>query len=343
MNPTSVAIIIVSYKSAALTVACLHSIDQERAASDIGIKVVVVDAASGDAPAIAEAIRKNSWSSWATVIEAPINGGFAYGNNLAYQHIRREGAPEYIHLLNPDTELRRGAVAALVRFLEAHPAVGIAGSSFENLDGSDWPYAFHFPSLLSELEGGLELGLVTRLLRRVVVPVEMGPSSRQIDWVSGASMMVRRSVFEAVGGLDEDFFLYFEETDFCFRAKKAGFATWYVPESRVMHIAGQSSNVTGRKAAPTRLPAYWFESRRRYFLKNHGLPYAMAVDAVALPVLALGALKLALQGRGNRKVPYFIRDLAHHSVLWPRNRRLSRDVDGTRPAAPNHSASAAMS
>jgi N-acetylglucosaminyl-diphospho-decaprenol L-rhamnosyltransferase len=338
MKPIPVAIIIVSYKSAALTIACLRTIDQERFEGDLGIKVVVVDAASGDAQAIAEAIQKNSWSSWATVVEAPRNGGFAYGNNLAYRHICREGAPDYIHLLNPDTELRRGAVVALVRFLETHPAVGIAGSSFENLDGSDWPYAFRFPSVLSELEGGLGFGLVTRLLRRAVVAVEMGPSSQPIDWVSGASMMVRRSVFDAVGGLDEDFFLYFEETDFCFRAKKAGFPTWYVPESRVMHIAGQSSNVTGIKAAPTRLPAYWFESRRRYFLKNHGLPYAMAVDALALPALALGALKLAMQQRGNRKVPYFIRDLARHSVLWPRNRRLSPDL--ARPADRSQSSSA---
>ena len=110
----------------------------------------------------------------------------------------------------------------------------------------------------------------------------MSQVPQSIDWVPGASMMIRRTVVDSIGGFDENYFLYFEETDFCFRAKKAGFSTWYVPQSRVMHIAGQSTKLTERNAAPKRLPAYWFESRRRYFAAAHGIRYAMATDAVAL-------------------------------------------------------------
>ena len=130
--------------------------------------------------------------------------------------------------------------------------VGIAGSSFENVDGSDWPFAFRFPSILSELEEGLQTGLVTRVFRSWVVTKQMSSVPQPIDWVPGASMMIRRAVVDAIGGLDENYFLYFEETDFCLRALKAGFPTWYVPESRVMHIAGQSSKITERKAALNR-------------------------------------------------------------------------------------------
>ena len=79
-----------------------------------------------------------------------------------------------------------------------------------------------------------------------------------------------RGLFSAIGGLDENYFLYFEETDFCLRARKAGFATWYVPQSRVMHIAGQSTKVTEVSDTPKRLPGYWFESRRRYYAVTFG-------------------------------------------------------------------------
>jgi len=319
---SDVAIAIVTYRSAALTIDCLRSIEPELVTPGVRIRVFVVDNASGDTPTIADAIEKNSWASWVTLIKAPQNGGFAYGNNLAIKHAYEEGAPDYMHLLNPDTVLRKGAIGALVHFLEMHPNVGIAGSSFENLDGSDWPTAFRFPSIMSELEGGLQFGLATRILQRWVVAVHMSKTAQPIDWVPGASMMVRRSVIDAIGGLDENYFLYFEETDFCLRAKRAGFATWYVPESRVMHILGQSTKVTEVSTLPKRLPAYWFESRRRYFTVTHGLYYAMAADIVALGANALGACKRLLQRRTERGTPHFLADLIQHSVLRPTNREV---------------------
>jgi N-acetylglucosaminyl-diphospho-decaprenol L-rhamnosyltransferase len=322
MNEIDVAIAIVTYKSAQLTIDCLSSIDSERSTGGgIRIRVIVVDNASGDAPAIEEAIEKNSWSSWVTLVQAPRNGGFAYGNNLAFRIAQDEVRPDYFHLLNPDTLVRKGAIGALVRFLEAHPDVGIVGSSFENLDGSDWPIAFRFPTILSELESGLQLAFASRILRRWVVAVEMSSEPRPVDWLPGASMMVRPSLYEAIGGFDETYFLYFEETDFCFRAKKAGYSTWYVPESRVMHIAGQSTKVTGSHAGSKRLPSYWFDSRRRYFVASYGTARAIAVDVVAIPAHAIGNLKRIAQRRTDRGVSHFLKDLVYHSVLWPGNRK----------------------
>jgi GT2 family glycosyltransferase len=322
MKEIDVAVAIVSYKSAQLTIDCLGTIEAERFRGGISIRVVVVDNASGDAPAIAEAIEKNSWSSWVTLVRAPRNGGFAYGNNLAFQVAQEDRTPDYFHLLNPDTLVREGAIGALVRFLETHPEVGIVGSSFENLDGSDWPIAFRFPSILSEIESGLQLKLVSRILQRWAVAVQMSLVPQPIDWVPGASMMIRPLVFDAIGGFDETYFLYFEETDFCFRAKKAGYSTWYVPESRIMHIAGESTKVTGAHAASKRLPSYWFESRRRYFVASNGTARAIAVDIVAVLANVFGQLKRIAQRRTDRGVPHFLRDLAYHSVLWPRNRKV---------------------
>jgi GT2 family glycosyltransferase len=322
MSDIDVAIAIVTYRSADLTIGCLRSIEPELSTPGLRIRVIVIDNASADAAVIAPAVTANGWGSWVTLVEAPRNGGFAYGNNVAFQRAYADGPPVYFHLLNPDTIVRKGAIGALVRFLEANPKVGIAGSSFEDRDGSDWPIAFRFPSLLSEVEGGLQFGLATRVLRRWVIAKQMGSMPQPIDWVAGASMMIRRTVLDLIGGFDENYFLYFEETDFCARAKKAGFSTWYVPESRVMHISGQSTKVTERTAAPKRLPVYWFESRRRYFAVNYGLSYAMVTDIAALLSHGFGALKRIAQRRTNRGIPHFLADFAQHSILWPRNREV---------------------
>jgi N-acetylglucosaminyl-diphospho-decaprenol L-rhamnosyltransferase len=133
-------------------------------------------------------------------------------------------------------------------------------------------------------------------------------------------MMIRPEVFKAVGGMDENYFLFFEETDFCRRARLAGFTTWYVPGSRVMHIGGQSTAVLQNDNK--RLPAYWFESRRRYFAVSFGIPRAIAIDLVALLAGSLGSVKLFIQRRQHTAIPFYMRDLLRHSVIWKRNRNI---------------------
>jgi GT2 family glycosyltransferase len=315
-----VAVIIVTYKCAPITIAGLRALEHERSNSLLRIRAVVVDNASGDLAEISRAVHDNQWSSWITLVEAPKNGGFAYGNNLGIERAYAAGHPSYVYLLNPDTEVRAGAVAALVQFLEEHPEAGIAGSSFETGAGDDWRIAFRFPTLLSELEQGLEFAVVTRLLSRWAVVRHMGACCEPVDWISGSSMMIRPEVFAAIGGLDENYFLFFEETDLCRRARRAGFATWYVPESRVMHIGGATTSVSSR--TKTRYPPYWFESRRRYFAVTYGLTHAMLIDLVAVGASLLGAAKRRIQGRAHAGRPRFVSDLLHHSVLWRRNREI---------------------
>jgi GT2 family glycosyltransferase len=320
MQDSNVVVVIVTYKSAQLTINSLKSIELERASSRLNICAIVVDNASGDLETIAEFSAARGWSTWLTLIGAPVNGGFAYGNNLGISFAYNRRRPSYFYLLNPDTEVRSGAVDTLVDFLDEHPDVGIAGSGIENPDGSDWPIAFRFPNVLSELSSGLEWSMVSRLLKRWEVAQTMSNCAQPTDWICGASMMIRPAVFETVGCLDENYFLYFEETDLCRRAKKAGFATWYVPASRVMHIVGQSTKVTDRKLKNRRLPPYWFESRRRYFLVHHGFAYAIIIDLVCVLAQSLGLLKRRLQGRGQAVTPHYIRDIIAHSVVWPGNR-----------------------
>lgn len=328
MPELDIAVVIVTYKCAALTLESLRSVDAERSTTGTRIRVIVVDNASGDTKDLAEAIKSNNWASWVTLVTAPRNGGFAYGNNVGIQRAYDTATPAYVYLLNPDAQVRSGAIASLARFLEAHPDVGIAGSSFETRDGSNWPFAFRFPGLMSELLQGMEIGALMRLFDRWVVARHMSRVAQPTDWICGASMMIRPSVLARIGGMDENYFLYFEETDFCYRAKQAGFPTWYVPDSRVMHIMGQTTTVTDISAGPRRLPDYWFESRRRYFAVTYGIGKAIAIDVVTLIANWVGLIKRIALKRD--RVPHFLRDVIRHSVLWPRNRNFP-DIRCFRP------------
>ena len=194
---------------------------------------------------LATAILENGWGDWATILPLDQNGGFAYGNNAAIRPALQEADPPcFVLLLNPDTIVRPGALKSLVVFMESRPDIGIVGSRLEEPDGTPQQSAFRFPSVLGELEGGVRLGPVSRLLHRWAafqpIPEEPGP----VDWVAGASMIIRRQVFESIGLLDEGYFMYFEEVDFCRRARRAGWPCWYAPSSRVVHLVGQSSGVT---------------------------------------------------------------------------------------------------
>ena len=266
-------VVIVNYRTADLTVDCLRSLAPEVPALPAGTKVVVTDNASGDdsVPRLEAAVRDNDWGAWATLMPLPRNGGFAWGNNEAIRPALQSGdKPDYVLLLNPDTLVRPGAVKALLDFMDANPAVGIAGSRLEDPDGRPQRSAFRFPGVMSELENSVRLSVVSKALDRFVVAPPPPNEACAVDWVAGASMIIRRAVFDAVGLLDEHYFMYYEEVDFCLRARRAGWPCWYVPASRVVHLVGQASGVTDEKKPKKRRPAYWFESRRRYFLLHSG-------------------------------------------------------------------------
>ncbi len=341
-----VTVAVVSYKTAALVCKSLAALGAERdllRQRGIYLRAIIVDNASGDFSTLREFVETNELSEWISVIQAERNGGFAYGNNRILQRAYESGeVPDYFYLLNPDAEVRPRAILSLVEFLNDHSNVGIVGGSFEEPDGTPWLRAFRFPSLLSEINNGLQFGLATRLLRNHVVARNMGQHAEPVDWVSGAAMLIRRQVVEQLGGLDESYFLYFEETDFCRKTRGAGWDVWYVPHSRVMHSAGTSTGLGHNSSQPTRLPGYWFESRRRYFAKNHGIPSAVAIDVTFLLAQCAGLLKSYVLGRMDERTPQYTSDLLRHSILWPRNqtvlpaREYRPPSEARRPTDPVH-------
>ncbi|MDH3201710.1 MAG: glycosyltransferase family 2 protein [Myxococcales bacterium] len=322
----SVLVVIVNYRSAELTLQCLRSLISERDRVP-DLRVVIIENASGDEAALRQGLADPVYDQWTELIVSERNGGFAYGNNCAIRQMLSGSLPaDYVLLLNPDTIVHSGAVETLLTFMETHPDVGIAGAGLDQADGSDWPYAFRFPTVFSELDAGLGFGPVSRLLKKHAVAQRMGPVAQPIDWVPGAAMIVRREVFDDVGLMDEHYFLYYEETDFCQAAKRAGWSCWYVPEARVLHIAGQSTGVTAPGRQPAALPEYWFESRRRYFMKNHGFRYALVADLAYLTGLALDGVRIKIQMREDPRPRHLFRDVLRNSALWRKNRKVEPPV-----------------
>ncbi len=338
-NPRTL-VVIVNYRVGALVVDCLRSLLHEVDCSPKAVDVVVVDNLSGDdsVALIGDAIREHGWGSWARLIEAPVNGGFAYGNNLAIRDARARGqAYDFYWLLNPDTVARSGALTKLLSFIAERPQVGIVGSGVEEDDSGElWPFVFRFPNVLSEFESSVSFGPITRLLSKYAVLRPAEDDSMQVDWLSGCSFLVRDQVFQSIGLLDENYFLYYEETDFCRRAERAGWQCWYVPASRVRHMAGRSTGVSGDGAMQRRVPAYWFESRRRYFRKHHSHGYNVLADAGVIVAMSFSHVRCFLQRKSDVTPPHYLKDFIRHSALFnrdiPLNPRLEPDADAGSPA-----------
>jgi len=296
----SVLIVIVNYRSTDLTVDCLRTLRPEVEAAP-GSRVVVTDNASGDGSVarLRAAIAENGWSDWVEVRPLDRNGGFAFGNNAAIRPaLAAAEALRYVWLLNPDTLVRPGALKALTDFLDARPDVGLAGSRLEDPDGTPQRSWFSFPSVAGEFEGAARLRVVSRLFRRWVGTSAVPETSCPVDWVAGASLMARREAFGAAGLLDEGYFMYYEEVDFCLRARRAGWPCWYVPVSRVVHLVGQTSGVTDvQSITAKRRPRYWFEARRRYFLTNHGRATKALADLAWAAAFAAFRVRYALLRR----------------------------------------------
>jgi len=312
-NETGVAV--VNFKTADLTIECLRSLSLERGLSSFDVIVVDNNSQDGSYELIADAIETEKWRSWASVRASEYNGGFSYGNNIAIKEfIRRGNAPEFIFLLNPDTVVKPNAIKELVTFLSERPHVGIAGSRIEDVNGLALQSSFQFHSWITELNRGFSLGLLTKLLSPWISSDLVPEKAEKTDWVSGASMMIRSSVLEEIGGLDESYFMYYEETDFCLNAALHNWDCWYVPSSRVTHLVGQSSGVDSA-GMTKRMPQYWLDSRRRFFLKNHGVLYAVVADLCWLVGFTSWTLRNIFQRKPNINPPKLLRDTFMNSVF----------------------------
>lgn len=276
MTAVDVSVILVNYNAGPYLEACLQSI--RRFADDLALEVLVVDNASTDG-----SLEVLGRFPEVQLIRNPDNRGFAAAVNQGLEAAKGR----YLLLLNPDTEVISPVFNALVAFLEAHPEVGIVGPRLRNPDGSLQPSAYRFPTLVQAA------GALFGLKRLVPVPLlrhrlgrwlgrhfgQLDPHDRprRVDYVTGACMLIRREVVQAVGGLDPRFFLYFEEKDFCLRARAAGWQVWFAPAAEVVHQIGGSS-----QARPEITVLERMRSMRQFYDKHYGPGRRLALRGLLL-------------------------------------------------------------
>lgn len=317
MNDPKVLTIILNFRTPDLTLKAAEAALREMAG--LRGEVLVVDNGSGDG-SVARLTAEAEARGWTDgnrlrVMDSGRNGGFGAGMNFGIRTGLSDGsAPDFYYLLNSDAWPEPGAIRALRDFLVAHPRAGMAGSFVRGEDGVAHHTAFRFPSIAGEFEGAARTGPISRLLKGSIVAIPIPQTQTRVDWTAGASLMMRAEMLDQIGLFDETFFLYYEETDLCRRAARAGWETYYLPESEVVHLGSAS---TGMKEW-ARTPEYWFESRRHYFTKTHGRAYAGAATLARIAGQAIWELRRALSGKRQADPDRFLRDLIAHALCAPR-------------------------
>lgn len=266
------SIIIVNWNSKDYLAKCLETVIANT--SGIEYEIVVIDSGSFDG--CGEMLQERY--PQVRFVQSPDNLGFAKANNLGFTH----SMGEVVLLLNPDTELVGPAINQTFDFLKARPEAGIVGCRLLNSDRSIQITATRaFPTLLNQV---LESNLLRRLFPRSAL-WGAGPllsnagEAVPVEAVSGAFMMVRRSVFERIGKLSTDYFMYSEDIDLCLKSRKAGFVNYHLGNAVVIHFGGGSS---GRTSVSKFSSVMMFESRWRFFLNTRSLWYAVAYRVLVL-------------------------------------------------------------
>ena len=310
-----VCVCIVNYRTADLSIAAIRSAIAQ--IQTLGGSIMVVDNASqdGSAERISTFLQTLGNDIPVTLIESRVNGGFAFGNNLAFSAIRKmDPMPDAILLLNPDAELRPGALSEMLEVMKANPQAGFVGPRLENSDGTTWVAAFDFPSFTTEVLGGLGIDAISRHF--AVVRRETNAPTR-VGWVTGTATLIRREAFEDLGNMDDGYFLYFEEVDYMWNGQRLGWESWHAPQALVRHEAGASTGISNGRAKKGRQPDYWFQSWARFFAKNYGPVYARLTAAGKLCAILIDSTHKRLRGKTTGLPDKFVLDFAR-CVLFTR-------------------------
>ncbi|MDQ1353395.1 MAG: hypothetical protein QG657_3701 [Acidobacteriota bacterium] len=222
-----------------------------------------------------------------SLIASPINRGFAVGNNSGFRQCRGR----YILLLNSDTIVLASTIKSMTRILDEHPDAGCVGCRHLNGDGSLQRSMDNYPSLLNDFLSYTELhrlNIFQPLLRKKFAWWSDHNASRKVDWVNGACMMVRREVVEQVGGLDEEFFIYAEEIDWCYRMSKAGWNIYFTPEGEIIHLGGKAMD-----SVPDRRLILKYIGQYRFYRKHYSI-WRQFLFRILVAAIAISRMMLIL-------------------------------------------------
>lgn len=265
MSPT-VNVSIINYRTGELTISCVSSVLS--AAEHHNVQIVIVDNASNDGSAeqISEWINNTKLEDRVALIQSETNSGFSGGHNQGLSH----NAADFHLILNSDALLRPDFFEAILNAAASNPQAGFIAPRLEDEDGTPQVSCFRFHSPIGEFVRAAHTGFITRALKRWDIPLGIDPQQSAIEWASFACILVRNEVTESVGLMDDNYFLYYEDEDFCSKARQKGWQICFAPQARAVHFRGGSGPVKALEKQYKRRPNYYYQSRTRFFRKKYG-------------------------------------------------------------------------
>ncbi|TWU18074.1 glycosyltransferase family 2 protein [Allorhodopirellula heiligendammensis] len=269
-STASLSVVVLNYNSFELTIDLLRSLAEHELVDWMSVIVVDNNSPNDSYQEIKNAVASNRWDAWCRIVKSEQNGGFSAGNNLALV----ETTSTHVILLNSDTLVEAPSLTRLSQIADEQPDAAIFSPRLQWADGTAQNSCFRFFRPLTELVNAAGSGPITRLFPAATVPWETdgqgGHLACEPDWVSFACVLIRREVIEQIGLMDDDFFMYYEDIDFCRRARNAGYLIRHVPDTKVVHLRGGSSPVKSLQTQRKRRPRYYYAARARYYAKHFG-------------------------------------------------------------------------
>lgn len=274
MNKIDVSIIIVNYNTSKLILSCIDSI--EKYTSDINYEIIIVDNNSSKDCSL-DILQKDKRI---TFVQSKDNLGFGRANNLGVQY----SSGDYLFFLNPDTLLINNAIFILFEYLSNHSDTAIVGGNL--FDENQQPiHSFKriFPSFFSEFD--VSVGrIISKMLFGINTDFNHTECPMDVAQITGADLMIKRDVFELLKGFDSDFFMYYEETDLCYRTKNKGFAIKSCPNAKIIHLEGKSITFSSEREKRFQ------DGRYVYFHKHYGMVYNFFTDMLNICSLCMASI-----------------------------------------------------
>jgi GT2 family glycosyltransferase len=268
-----VDVLIVNFRSAALLIDCLASLDPELR-DDSTIRVRICENGSGDdsVPVLDAAIRRLPWADRVDFVPLNHNRGFTGGNNvLIARSLASKPSPGLLLLLNPDTTVAAGAIGLMRDRMLENPRWGVAGPAIASPSGEPQTSCFRDPTPWSEFLRSAGTGPLDRFFNRRLVSIKPPHGTGPHEWTSFACAMIRTDAMRQAGAFDEGYFAYFDDPDLCWRIRRAGWSIGHCPDAQIVHHEGASTGIQQIRTLRKRVPGYKMRGRTRYFAKRHGI------------------------------------------------------------------------
>jgi hypothetical protein len=252
-------------------------------------EIVVVDNASKDGTA--DYVKEQFPN--VNVLRNSVNIGFGRGCNEGFRKVETP----YILILNPDAVIDHTSLSLLVEFLDGNPRAGICGPAVQEASGVLQP-AGNLPDPWKIMLKPILPGWATRNQRHVAP----GEKPRTVDWICGSVMLLRTEMIDQIGGFDPRFFLYFEETDLCYRAREAGWQIWTVGKAVANHVNAASAKATGAKMQGGTISEHYYKSRFYYIIKHYGWVLAVTSEIGELVFMVVRIVLNMMRGKGGANI-----------------------------------------